>query len=179
MNSEKKEEGLIQVYTGKGRGKTTSAAGQAIRAYGHGLGVVYVTFFKGGDRFRRGIVNVFEDLEIEVENFCEEHPSFGAVGEEKAREDCLGGLDYLDDLFETHTADLLILDEVLICLRDEFLTRREFERLLDRKPKNLELVLTGRGAPAYVIERADLVSRVECVKHPAEKGVPDRRGLDY
>ena len=174
-----KRDGLIQVYTGKGRGKTTSAAGQAVRALGHNLNVGYVTFFKGGKKFAPGIVKVLRGLGIDVRNFCEEHPSFGKVSEKEARESCLNGLNYVRSFLEKEKPDLVILDEIIISLRDGFVKKDELESFLDRKPEHVELVLTGRGAPDFLIERANLVSRIECVKHPGDEGIIARQGFDY
>lgn len=75
--------------------------------------------------------------------------------------------------------DILILDEILISVRDKFITEEELLQLLDKKPENLELVLTGRGATEKLIDRADLVSEIKKVKHPYDKRVKRRKGIEY
>lgn len=176
------DSGYILVHTGNGKGKTTSAVGQLIRAVGHGLNAGFVSFFKGNEeRFSRGTFTVLRDLDVPVRNFVHDHPDFGRTSEEEAREGCRDGLSYLGDFFRSdgEDFDLLVLDEVNVALSTGFMDEGEFLSLLDSKPETLELVCTGRGAPEGLIERADLVSRIENVKHFYDQGVVQRPGFEY
>ncbi|MCF7875500.1 cob(I)yrinic acid a,c-diamide adenosyltransferase [Candidatus Bipolaricaulota bacterium] len=174
--------GNVLVHTGEGKGKTTSAVGQIIRAEGHGLNTRYISFFKGNEeRFSRGIFKVMKKLGIPVRNFVHDHPDFGRTSEEEARNGCRKGLKYLNSLFrgEDEVPDLLALDEVNIALDGGWIEEEEFISLLEMKPDNLELICTGRGAPESLIAEADLVSRIENVKHFYDEGVVQRPGYEY
>ncbi len=179
---QRENEGYILVHTGNGKGKTTSAVGQVIRAEGHGLETKFVSFFKGNEkRFSRGTFAVLRDLGVPVKNFIHDHPDFGRTSEEAAKKGCRDGLSYLGDFFrsEAEKFDLLVLDEVNVALSTGFMDEDDFLSLLDSRPEGLELVCTGRDAPEGLIERADLVSRIENVKHFYDQGVVQRPGYEY
>ncbi len=176
------DRGNILVHTGEGKGKTTSAIGQIIRAVGHGMKAQLITFFKGNEqRFERGTFNVLRELDVPVKNFAVEHPDFGRTSEEEAEGECYDALQYLGDFFESEGEDydLLVLDEINIALRTGYIDEDDFLDLLDVKPYGLEVVCTGRGAPKGLIEKADLVSRIENVKHFYDRGVVMRAGYEY
>lgn len=175
-----KRKGLLQVYTGDGKGKSTAAIGQAVRAAGHGLKVGVVCFFKDPRRFGDGEFEPLERLGIRVFFFARKHPHFyEGLSADEVREECLRGVEFVHGLFADGTWDMLVLDELNVGLRDGFLNESEVLELLQRKPEELELVLTGRGVPERVREKADLVSEVKKVKHPYDKGVLAREGIEY
>lgn len=177
-----REEGKVLVHTGKGKGKTTSAIGQIVRAEGHGLATKYVSFFKGDtERFSRGTFAVLRKLNIPTKNFVKDHPDFGRTSEDEARAQCRQALSYLEEYFaaEGEVCDLLVLDEVNVALAGGYIKEEEFLTLLKKKPDDLELVCTGRGAPESLIGEADLVSRIENVKHFYDDGVVQRPGYEY
>lgn len=181
-SGQNKNKGNILVFTGEGKGKTTSAIGQIIRAEGHGLKTKLVTFFKGNEnRFERGTFNILRKLEVPITNFSNEHPDFGHTDKQEAEEECAGALNYLREFFNSEAADydLLVLDEVNVALSTGYLDEEGFLELLDEKPEGLEIVCTGRGAPESLIEKAGLVSRIENVKHFYEEGVVTRAGYEY
>ena len=184
-NSEESDQdagGKILVHTGEGKGKTTSAIGQIIRAEGHGLMTKLVSFFKGNEEmFNRGTFVVLRKLGVPVKNFARDHPDFGRTSELEARSECKEALSYLNEFFQTEGSeyDLLVLDEVNVALANGCIEEEEFLELLEEKPKNLELVCTGRGAPDSLIEVADLVSRIENEKHFYDQGVVQRQGYEY
>lgn len=174
------EKGLIQIYTGSGKGKTTAAVGQAVRAAGHGLKPRLVYFHKNPEKWRYGEFKKLEELGIKSEGFAKKHPHFfEGVSEKKMRKESVEGLKHIRNIFKKDEIDLLILDEILISYRDGYLEEEELLQLLEDKPEDLEVILTGRGASEKLIEAADLVSRMENVKHPLEKGVGSRKGIDY
>lgn len=153
--------GLIQVYTGEGKGKTTAALGLALRARGHDLRVGYVYFHKEPEEWTYGEHRILKGLGIETFGFAKKHPHFFKdISQEEVRRGCLEGVTFIKKVFQEKRYDLLILDEILISLRDGFLKEEEVLEILDSKPEGLELVLTGRGATKPVIERADLIDYI-------------------
>ena len=172
------EQGLVQVYTGDGKGKTTAALGLALRASGHGLKVCIIQYMKGGDnegalatlnrlnnvtikRFgRAGFVNLRRPDPADVR--C-------------AREAWQESLDRL----RSGECDLVILDEVNVAARHRLISLEQLWMLLDARPQHVELVMTGRDAPPELLERADLVTEMRSVKHPYARGVKAREGIEY
>lgn len=175
-----KRRGLIQVYTGDGKGKTTSAVGLAVRARSHNLRVGYVYFHKQPGDWEYGEHQLLERLGVNIVGFAKKHPDFFRdVSKEEVRQGCLKGLEFIKRAYAEDSYDLLILDEINISLRDGFLREEEVLEILEAKPEGLELVLTGRGATEGIIEKADLVSQIEEIKHPYKLGVPARKGIEY
>lgn len=169
--------GLIQVYTGDGKGKTTASVGLAVRCVGHGLKVCFITFHKDPERWGYGELEVLRRLGVDVFTFAERHPGFEEAGFEELRGECLRGLEFAREAMGRY--DVVILDEINVSLRDGFLKEDEVISLLGEKPEGTELVLTGRGATRRIVDMADLVSEVRNVKHPYRKGIPARRGIEF
>ncbi|NPV53964.1 MAG: cob(I)yrinic acid a,c-diamide adenosyltransferase [Firmicutes bacterium] len=178
--SEKRlERGLIQVYTGAGKGKTTAALGLALRAAGWGLKVDIIQFIKG--RGITGEVRGIEPLEprVTITQFgtgrfiLKDEP--GDVEKELARR----ALQRATDDFLNGDYDIVILDEVSHAVNKGMITLAELLRLIEKKPDHVELVLTGRDMPSEVVEAADLVTEMVAVKHPYEEGVGARKGIEY
>ena len=174
------KQGLIQIYTGDGKGKTTSALGLAMRARGHGLKVCYIYFHKEPRKWEYGEHKILKKIGVKVFGFAKEHPYFfKKINPEKVREACLKGLGFVKGIFKSNNYDILILDEILISLRDGFLKEEEILEIFNDKPRNLELVLTGRGATDKIIENSDLVSEIKKIKHPYDKSTKRRKGIEY
>jgi len=175
-----KEKGLIQVYTGDGKGKSTAAIGQAVRAAGHGFKVGWVSFFKDPEAFGYGEHKSLEKLGIKTFLFARKHPHFyKELNPDDVCQECSKGLEFIKELLHDPSWDMLVLDEINIALRDGFLTEAEVLSLLEAKPEKLELVLTGRGITERIMERADLVSEVREMKHPYSRGIKARKGVEY
>ena len=175
-----KGKGLIQVYTGDGKGKSTAAIGQAVRAAGHGFKVGFVSFFKDPEVFGYGEYKSLQKLGIKTFLFAKKHPHFyKELNLDEVCEECSRGLEFIKELFQDQSWDMLVLDEIDIAMRDGFLKEDEVLSLLEAKPERLELVLTGRGATKRIVEKADLVSEVKKVKHPYEQGTESRKGIEY
>ena len=175
-----KRKGLIQVYTGDGKGKTTAAIGLACRARGQGLKVCYVSFHKDPERWGCGENGVLKKLGVDIFGFAKKHPHFYKnIDPDDIRRECLKGMEFIKKIYREKKYDVLILDEINISLREGFLEENEVLDLLKRKPKNLELVLTGRNATKKIIEKADLVSEIKKIKHPYDSGVKGRKGIEY
>ena len=172
--------GLIQIYTGDGKGKTTASVGLAVRARGHGFKVCMVRFFKDSRRFASGEDKILKKIGVKVHYFACEHPHFyKKINLDKLKQQCCEAADFIKNEFKKNKLDILILDEINICLRDKFLKEKEILSLLKKKPKRLEVVLTGRSAPKALLKRADLVSYVKNIKHPFDKGIRQRKGIEY
>jgi len=174
------KKGLIQIYTGTGKGKSTAAIGQAVRAAGHGFKVGFVSFFKDPEAFGYGEYRSLERLGIKTFLFARKHPHFyKELNPDDVCKECSKGLEFIKELFRDPSWDMLVLDEINIALRDGFLKEEDVLSLLDAKPDKLELVLTGRGVTEKIIQKADLVSEVKEVKHPYSRGIKSRKGIEY
>lgn len=172
------KKGLIQIYTGDGKGKTTAAIGLAIRALSYDFKVCFITFFKPHDIFEQGQGKILRKLGIDVHNLIPQKlHSYKRRGFEKGRKRCLELLSFIKEIFEKNY-DLVILDEINIILREGYLKDEEILNLLKKKPRGLEVVLTGRQAPQMLIQRADLVSEIRKIKHPHDLGIRERKGID-
>ena len=175
-----KQKGLIQVYTGGGKGKSTAAIGQAVRAAGHGFKVGFISFFKDPEAFGYGEYKSLDKLGIRTFLFARKHPHFyKELNPDDVCRQCSEGLGFIKELFQDPSWDMLVLDEINIALRDGFLKEEDVLALLEMKPEKLELVLTGRGVGQKIIEKADLVSEIREVKHPYSRGVKSREGIEY
>jgi len=170
--------GLVQVYTGEGKGKTTAALGLAMRAAGHGLKVYIIQFMKGWPNYGE-LKTVGGHPQITLRQFG--RPEF--VDPDKPepldREMAQEALREARRVLTSGSYDLVILDEVNVALKYGLIELRDVLALIEEKPKHLELVLTGRYAPPEVIERADLVTEMREVKHPYRIGIEGQEGIEY
>jgi cob(I)alamin adenosyltransferase len=173
------EKGLIEVYTGDGKGKTTAVIGLACRAIGHNLKVCFIYFHKNPERWGYGEFKILEKIGVDIFGFVKEHPHFDKVEKEKLREECLKGIEFIKKIYKEKKYDVIICDEILISLRDGFLNEEEIIKIMEEKPKNVELVLTGRYITEKIIEKADLVSEIKKIKHPYDKGIKSREGIEF
>lgn len=167
---------LIQVYTGKGKGKTTAALGLALRAVGAGLKVYIGQFIKGKYYSELNALKKLKNIKVEQFGrgcFIKKIPT--AQDLTLARK----GLEKVKKIISLKTYDMVILDEVNIALKLKLLELDAVTELLKKTPKNLELVLTGRNAHPKILKLADLVSEIKEVKHYYRKGIKARRGIEY
>ena len=172
------EKGLVQVYTGDGKGKTSAAFGAALRAIGRGLKVYIIQFIKGGfDYGELYIVEKLPNLKL---------AAFGRgkfVTEVSPHEEDvkLAGeaLELAKKVVRSGEYDMVILDEINVALNLKLLKVNEALQLIKNKPMHVELILTGRYAPPKIIEMADLVTEMKEIKHPFAKGVKPRKGIEY
>lgn len=171
--------GLVQIYTGEGKGKTTAALGLALRAVGHGFQVYIIQFMKG--KSGSGELKALKRLQPECQI---EH--FGAQGwvhkgenlEEHIREVRIA-FRRAQEIITSGKWNIVILDEIFNALWFELIPESEVLELLNHKPLHVELVLTGRNASPAFIERADLVTEMVQRKHPFEQGIMARQGIEY
>ncbi len=172
--------GLIHVYTGDGKGKTTSAIGLATRALGGGLKVCYCSFHKRPERYGYTEMDSLRKLGAMVVNFAKGHPNLDrTLDPEVTKRETHEAIETIAKMVKDGEYDLLIMDEILISVRDQYIPEELLLRFIDEKPAQLELVMTGRGATQRVIERADYVSNIQKVKHPYDCGVASRKGIEF
>ena len=177
----KEPRGLVVVITGNGKGKTTSAMGMVLRACGHGLRSCIVQFMKG-DLYSGewdGVKRLGDLVELHAtgKGFCglrgnpytrEEHRANAQAAIALAREKLLSG-----------AFDLIVLDEINNAVKHRLVDLEQVLALLDERPERVHLVLTGRNAPAEVVERADTVSEVNEIKHAYRQQIEPQPGIDY
>ncbi len=172
------EHGLVQVYTGDGKGKTSAAFGAALRAIGRGLRVYIIQFIKGGfDYGELHVVKKLPNLKLAAfgrGTFVTEvspHEEDVKLAEEalKLAKEVIGSGQY----------DIVVLDEINVALNLKLVTVDEALQLIKNRPKHVELILTGRYAPMQIVEVADLVTEMKEIKHPFTEGVTPRKGIEY
>ncbi len=178
------EKGLVQIYTGDGKGKTTAAFGLALRAAGRGHRVLIYQFLKPpslelGERL--GVER--SGLPVQVEALEARWDVFGSLRREQdmalARTAIRDALTELTETAATRAYDVLILDEIIFCISAGLAELGDVQTLIARRDPHVELVLTGRGATPELIALADLVTEMKKIKHPFEKNAPARAGIDY
>ncbi|NOX32382.1 MAG: cob(I)yrinic acid a,c-diamide adenosyltransferase [Deltaproteobacteria bacterium] len=165
----------IQVYTGNGKGKTTASLGLAIRAAGAGLKVYIVQFLKKGDYSEIKALSQLDNIEVKqygLGKFVKGKPSNEDIA--------AGARGYLKlcEILKGRKHDLVIAEEANVALMLNLITEEELLALMDMKPDNVELVITGRGATDRIIEKADLVTEMKEIKHYYKKGVAARVGIE-
>ena len=172
------ERGLIQVYTGLGKGKTTAALGLALRAAGQGLKVYVIQFMKGWPDYGE-LASVEKLPNITLRQFG--RPEFvdkDNPDPEDIRQ-AQEALDHARQIILGGQHDIVILDEINVALDFGLIGLPEVLGLLDGKPERVELVLTGRFAHPDVVKRADLVTEMLDIKHPYTERIRGRRGIEY
>ena len=176
--SESPRQGLIQVFTGDGKGKTSTALGVVLRALGHGLRV-FIVFFMKGD-YPYGELRTLARLpNVDTASFGFRCPTNPANIKPEEIEQAKQALSTACEVMLSGKYDLVVLDEVNVAAAWKLIEVDEVVGLIKDKPRNVELVLTGRYADAKLIKLADLVTEMVKVKHPYDKGVPARKGIEY
>ena len=175
--------GYIQVYTGDGKGKTTASLGLILRALGRGWNILMVMFTKGGSNYgelksflnlssviknKLTIINAGLDRVVYSSNISQEDKNEIQKGWEVAKKALLSG-EY----------QMIVLDEINIVIDLNLIDKKEVLDFLDKKPKEMEIVLTGRNACQEIIEKAHLVSEIKPIKHYWDIGVQARKGIEY
>lgn len=174
--------GKIQLYTGKGKGKTTAALGTALRAYNKGNHVAFIYFDKGGTHYSEA--KLLDDLGIEyyrtgLDRINPETNKFRFGVTEADIKEGQKGLAKAKELMARGDVDVLVLDEVNISANLGIFSEAEVLEIIKLKPKNMELIMTGRDAPQSFIDAADLVTEMKLVKHYFYEGELAREGLDF
>ena len=174
------EKGCVQVYTGKGKGKTTAALGLGLRAVGGGFKVTMFQFLKGvysGELDSTPLLGGY----FKIIRLAEANKFFSALSEdekEKLKERLQEEMVQVREVLREKSCDLLILDEIMAAIHGKLLRVEDVCDLIQSRPPGMEMVLTGRNAPQEILDRADLITEMCCVKHYMDHGVMARRGVE-
>ena len=171
--------GLVQVFTGNGKGKTTASLGTVLRAAGHGFKILVIFFIKGNSK--DGEFKTLPNLPgVEVAKFGlrkwirdPKNVTPEEIAEAKAA---------LEAAYKAVTSgkyDIVVMDEINIAVYFKLISAEDVLKLIKDKSPNTELILTGRNADSRIIEAADLVTEMKAVKHPYDKGIQAREGIEY
>ena len=178
------KKGLVQIYTGDGKGKTTAAFGLALRAAGQGNKVLIYQFLKPpsldiGERFalQLGAVRIRTEALDTPWNMSKSFEDEKAVARMQAA--ISEALERIAQMAEKRFYDVLILDEIIFCLSKGLAKLQDIKNIIDRRDPVVEIVMTGRGATKELIEMADLVTEMKNIKHPFDKGLSARRGIEF
>ncbi|MTI82790.1 MAG: cob(I)yrinic acid a,c-diamide adenosyltransferase [Firmicutes bacterium] len=179
MSRPRIKQGLVQVYTGNGKGKTTASLGLALRAIGHGYKVFMLQFMKGSkdygelqtaEKYLPNFIIVQSGLETFVNK---ENPSQSDL--DMAHQ----GFKTAQKVVNEGHYDLVILDEINIAMDFNLIPVQDVLELVKTKPPHVELIFTGRSAPEAIREAADLISEMTLVKHPYYLGIEARQGIEF
>jgi cob(I)alamin adenosyltransferase len=174
-----KRNGLVLINTGTGKGKTTAAFGLALRALGQGFNVLILQFLKGRANIGEITALTRTGLPVEIKQFgrdvffksrtCEPIDVYLATR----------GLASFRKAMASGRYDLIVLDEIIMAIDFGLLQLQDVKKAIAQKPPELHLILTGRNAPAGLIEVADLVTEMREIKHPFSQGVAAQKGIEY
>jgi cob(I)alamin adenosyltransferase len=176
--------GLVQIYTGEGKGKTTAALGLALRAAGHGNKVLFFQFLKP-DSIETGERKTLMVTKLPIHLMSLDLPWNMAASfeDQKLLEQTKAAIhntcEELAYMAHKGQYDVIILDEIVFCLSKGLAKLEDVVKIIETRDTTVELVLTGRGASDELIERADLITEMKAVKHPHGNGVGARKGIEY
>ena len=178
LSSKSLRRGLVQVFTGDGKGKTTAAIGTVIRALGHGL-KVYIAFFMKGD-YPYGERNILSNLpNVDIASFGFSAFTDPANIKPEEKEQAKQALAAAREAMISGNYDLVVLDEINVAIAWKLVELDEVAKLVSDKPQNVELILTGRYADKELVKMADLVTEMLNIKHPYDEGTTAREGIEY
>jgi cob(I)alamin adenosyltransferase len=171
--------GLVEVFTGDGKGKTTAALGTILRAAGHGLNIFIIFFIKGHYAYGEySSLAKFPNIKVAsfgLRQFIRKDKEINPE-EKKQAETALAAA---REAINSGRYDLVVLDEINVALDFNLIKMDDVISLIKNRPPHVELILTGRNADSRLIAMADLVTEMVKVKHPYDKGVKARQGIEY
>jgi cob(I)alamin adenosyltransferase len=182
MNKESlTHDGMVIVYTGNGKGKTTASLGVALRAIGHGFRVCMVQFIKG--EWHYGELNSIKRLEPDLELIVAGKGFIGIIDDDHAFEEHVKAantaLNIVNQKISLGTFDIIILDEINYAINLGVVKLEDVIKTVKNRPKNVSLILTGNHAREEIISLADLVTEMKEIKHPYKKGIKAKKGIDF
>ncbi len=173
--------GLVVVYTGNGKGKTTAALGLCIRAVGYDKKVCIIQFIKGSWKY--GELDGIKKLAPHVELYQKGLGFVGIIDDKLDKSEHIKAageaLAFAGEKMHEGKYDIVILDEINVAMHLNLIRVDDVLKLIDNKPESLDLILTGRNAKDEIIERADLVTEMREIKHPFQKGIKAKKGIDF
>lgn len=175
------KKGCVQIYTGNGKGKTTAAVGLAVRATGRGLRVYMVQFLKSENT---GELESAKKLEpnFKIFRFEKSRGFFWTLNDEEKKElkeEVQFAYRFCLQSLKEGQCDILIMDEIMGALSNNLVSKEQILELVEIKPENIEIILTGRDVPQEIIDKADLVTEMREIKHYYNKGIVSRKGIEY
>jgi cob(I)alamin adenosyltransferase len=177
----KAENGLVVIYTGKGKGKTTAALGIVLRAVGHGFKVLMIQFIKG--EWYYGELSSSKRLIPEFEMIAAGKGFIGILDDDhdigEHRKSAEDAFILAKERILSKKYDIIILDEINYAINLKLLSTNQVLELIKIRPKQTSIVLTGNYAPNEIIKVADLVTEMNEIKHPYQQGIKAKRGIDY
>ena len=175
------KDGLTIVYTGKGKGKTTAALGIALRAAGYEKKTCMIQFIKGSWHY--GEMNSSKRLEPEFEMIAVGKGFVGIIDDKSPKEDhekiAKEAIKISKEKIQSGNYDIVILDEINYAVNLKLVSVEEVLEIIKSKPKEVDLILTGNYAKEEVIEASDLVTEMKEIKHPFQKGIKAKKGIDF
>lgn len=181
METAPSEEGIVVVYTGKGKGKTTAALGIVLRAVGHGHRVGMIQFIKG--EWYYGELTSSKRLEPEFEMIAAGKGFVGILDDDHSIEDhrsaAQKAVSIAKEKLTSGNYDIVILDEIHYALNLKLITLADILDIMRSRPIKTTLVMTGNYAPKEVLDKADLVTEMKEIKHPYQRGIKAKKGVDY
>ncbi len=176
--SAQEEKGLLMVYTGAGKGKTTAALGMAIRCLGHGMKVGVVQFIKGAiDTAEERMLKSFGNQLV----FLRMGEGYTWESQDRERDTQVAQVAWAEaeKFLQDPAIGMVILDELNIAIHHEYVSLAQVLKAVAQRPPMLHVVITGRGAKPELIEAADLVSEIKMIKHPFRKGIKAQKGVEF
>jgi cob(I)alamin adenosyltransferase len=176
--------GLVQIYTGEGKGKTTAALGLALRAAGHGHKVLFFQFLKP-DHIETGERKMLTAAKLPIHIMAIDLPWDMAKSFEnnalceQTKAAIANTLEEIAYMAHKHQYDVIILDEIVFCLSKNLAKFEDVIKIIETRDPAVELILTGRGATDELIARADLVTEMKELKHPHTNGTGARKGIEF
>jgi cob(I)alamin adenosyltransferase len=178
LSSQYSGSGLVYIFTGDGKGKTTAALGTAIRALGHGLRV-YIAFFMKGE-YPYGERKILSKLpNVTIASFGEENFVFPDNVQPEQIKQANHALAAARQAMLSGNYDVIVLDEINVAAAFKLVSVDDVLQLIKDKPPNIDLILTGRRADPRLVQAADLVTEMLNIKHPFDKGIQGRAGIEY
>jgi cob(I)alamin adenosyltransferase len=177
--SQQLNRGIVTIFTGDGKGKTTAAIGTIVRAAGHGMRSFVVFFLKGRDFIHGEMKSLAELPSVDLADFGQNGwVDKDKVSAENTKQAHLA-LEAAKQAMLSGGYNIIVLDEVNVALDYGLLKLEQVTGLIEKKPPNVELILTGRHADPRLVQMADLVTEMLMIKHPYSEGVEARQGIDY
>ena len=169
--------GYIQIYTGDGKGKTTASIGLIVRALGNNMKIYFGQFLKNHPYSEIKTLQKLAGDQLTLAQYGTNRPVLEPMNE-KDQTAALAGIETAESEMLSGDYDLIILDEFNIVAGYKLVDEARLKSFIDKKPEGTELVFTGRSAPEWLIEKADLVTEMKLIKHYFDAGVPARKGIE-
>lgn len=178
MVRERLNMGLVQVYTGDGKGKTTAALGQALRAIGRGLNVYMAQFVKGQETGELSAAAMLSP-HLVIRQFGLGRFIIGRAPNTEELAMAQQGWTEVVNAIQSDQYDIIILDEISHGIRVGLINLELVLQIINKRPRHIELILTGRNMPTEITDAADLVTEMVALKHPFDQGVESRKGIEF